>query len=127
MKRENYIDLLKSFYKNNEFDFNIISEYLKDIDKDFNFNEFMRARQLLNDPFFVMENTRLHDKYSGVDFDSVMIEKCIDYFNKKFEISEDDIQAYKLRYMLDISNTKDISYRKKLQNRFGNNIFVVNQ
>lgn len=107
MNKEEYEKLYQFFKQTGQVESILIQEYLYDVGKKFDLNEFFKALQILQNPFSMM-NPNLQ-KYSGIDFQQIMVDKCFEHFDTKFDIQ---------RYDLSFGQIKDKRLLKNLLQRF---------
>lgn len=111
MNEQEYDKYYHHFKQTGEFNSNIIREYLHEIGKDFDLNQFFQALNIINSPFSMMDENL--QKYSGIDYQQIMVEKCFQHFDKKFS---------KQRYDLTFDKITDKRLMKNLLQKYPNQI-----
>ena len=95
MNQTEYNNIYFTFKQTGQVESILIQEYLYDVGKKFDLNEFFKALQILQNPFSMM-NPNLQ-KYSCIDFQQIMVNKCFEYFDAKFGIQRYDLTFGEIR------------------------------
>lgn len=85
MTETEYDSLYYHFKNTGEFDANILQEYLYEVGKSFDINQFFHILNILENPFAQL-NADLQ-RYTGINYKLIMINKCFEHFDRKFNKS----------------------------------------
>ena len=114
MKEEDYNKLYLSFKQTGQFDSILIQEYLAEKGEKFDLNYFLQVQQILNNPFQAMQYDL--SKYQGIDFNKIMVDTILKYYDKKFGIQ---------RYDINFSQIKDKRLHKDLIQKYPSSVIYI--
>ena len=114
MKEEEYNKLYISFKQTGQFDSILLREFLAEKGEKFDLNKFLQILQVMNHPFQSMQYD--FSKYQGIDFNQIMVNTVIKYYDKKFGIQ---------RYDINFSQIKDKRLHKDLIQKYPSEIIYI--